>query len=239
VVALSAGGTGGYASVYVRDQAFVVSTEGYDIDPALAVAVVPNAIMAHVALTRAITMSEGESVLVHGALGALAATFPGIARQLGASRVVGTVRTERVGAAAATRLPYDTIVDSAQLPDALGDEKFDVIVDPVGGLVRTRSLDLLALSGRLLLVGNASGDWDHRIDGNQIWHGNVVVAGFNAGAYLPAHPEAVRPAAEAALSAVAAGLVDTEIDVLPLADAATAHERLENHSANGRIVLTV
>lgn len=238
VVALSSGGTGGYASVYVRDQAFVVSTEGYGIDPALAVAVVPNAIMAHVALTRAITLSEGESVLVHGALGALAATFPGVARQLGASRVVGTVRTERMGAAAATKLPYDGIVDSAGLPDALGDERFDVIVDPVGGSVRTRSLDLLALSGRLLLVGNASGDWDHRVDGNQIWHRNIVVAGFNAGAYLPAHPEALRPAAEVALTAVAAGLADTEIEVLPLADAATAHERLENHLAGGRIVLT-
>jgi NADPH2:quinone reductase len=238
VVTLSADATGGYASVYVSDQTRVVSTEGHDIDPALAVAVVPNAIMAHVALTRAIRLSEGESVLVHGALGALAATFPGIARQLGASRVVGTVRAERMGAAAVTRLPYDTIVDSAQLPDALAGEKFDVIVDPVGGVVRTQSLDLLALSGRLLLVGNASGDWDHRVDGNQIWYGNVVVAGFNAGAYLPAHPDAVRPAAEAALAAVAAGMADVEVEVLPLADAATAHQRLENRSTKGRVVLT-
>ncbi|QXE36377.1 zinc-binding dehydrogenase [Streptomyces sp. GMY02] len=238
VVTLSGDATGGYASVYVGDQSRVVSTEGYDIDPALAVAVVPNAIMAHVALTRAIQISAGESVLVHGALGALAAAFPGVARQLGASRVVGTVRTERMGAAAATKLPYDRIVDSAELPDALGDEKFDVIVDPVGGSVRTQSLDLLALSGRLLLVGNASGDWNHRIDGNQIWQRNIVVAGFNAGAYLPAHPEAIRPAAEAALKAAAAGLADTEIEILSLADAASAHERLENHTANGRLVLT-
>lgn len=238
VVALSAGGTGGYASVYIRDQAYVVSTQGYDIDPGLAVAVVPNAIMAHVALTRVITMSAGERILIHGALGALAAAFPGIARQLGAARVVGTVRTERTGAAAATKLPYDAIVDSALLPEALGDEKFDVIVDPVGGLVRTRSLDLLAPSGRLLLVGNASGDWNHRIDGNQIWYSNVSVTGFNAGGYLPAHPEAVRPAAEAALKAVADGLASTQVEVLPLGDAATAHERLESHSANGRIVLT-
>ncbi|MFE2599615.1 zinc-binding alcohol dehydrogenase family protein [Streptomyces sp. NPDC059396] len=238
VVTLSDNATGGYASVYVGNQARVVSTEGYDIDPALAVAVVPNAIMAHVALTRAIHISAGESVLIHGALGAFAAAFPGIARQLGASRVVGTVRTERMGAAATTKLPYDRIVDSAQLPDVLGDEKFDVIVDPVGGTVRTQSLDLLALSGRLLLVGNAGGDWNHRIDGNRIWQSNVVVAGFNAGAYVPAHPDAIRPAAEAALKAAAAGLADTEIEILSLADAATAHERLENHTANGRLVLT-
>ncbi|MFF8174514.1 hypothetical protein [Streptomyces chartreusis] len=36
------------------------------------------------------------------------------------------------------------IVDSALLPDVLGGDKFGVIVDPVGGFVRTQSLDLLA-----------------------------------------------------------------------------------------------
>ncbi|MER6536081.1 zinc-binding dehydrogenase [Streptomyces sp900105755] len=237
VVSLSSYGTGGYASVFVTDQERVVSTQDYDIDPALAVAAVPNALMAHIAFTRAISMSAGESVLVHGALGGLASAFPGVARQLGASRVVGTVRSEKVSAAAAGRLPYDTIVDSAQLPDVLGDEKFDIIVDPVGGLLRTQSLDLLAPSGRLLLVGNASGDWGHGIDGNRIWQGNITVTGFNAGGYVPAHPESVQPAAEAALQAVAGGLVDIEIETLPLADAATAHERLENHVTDGRIVL--
>ena len=235
VVTLSADGTGGYASVYVRDQAYVVSTAGYDIDPALAVAVVPNAIMAHVALTRAARMSAGESVLIHGALGGFASAFPGIARQLGASRVVGTVRTSKIGAAAASKLPYDSIVDSAQLPD----EKFDIIIDPVGGTVRTQSLGLLAPFGRLLLVGNASGDWNHSIEGNGIWYGNVTITGFNAGGYLPAHPETIRPAAEAALTAVAAGLADTEIELFPLTDAATAHARLEHHAATGRVVLTM
>ncbi|MEU4531629.1 zinc-binding dehydrogenase [Micromonospora ureilytica] len=237
VVALSASATGGYASMYVSDRARVLSTQAYDLDPALAVAVVPNAVMAHVALTGPIQLHPGERVLVHGAFGALAATFPGIAKQLGAARVVGTVRSERVAAAAASRLPYDQIVDSATMLTVLGDEKFDVIVDPVGGQVRTESLKLLAPGGRLLLVGNASGDWQHGVDGNGIWQGNFIVAGFNAGGYLPAHPEAVPAAAAAALTAATSGLADTEIELLPLGDAATAHERLEDHTAQGRIVL--
>jgi NADPH:quinone reductase len=119
----------------------------------------------------------------------------------------------------------------------LGDEKFDVIVDPVGGQVRTESLQLLAPGGRLLLVGNASGDWQHGVDGNAVWQGNFIVAGFNAGGYLPAHPQAVLAAAAAALKAATSGLADTEIELLRLADAATAHERLEGHTAQGRIVL--
>jgi NADPH2:quinone reductase len=54
----------------------------------------------------------------------------------------------------------------------------------------------------------------------------------------PAHPETIRPALEAGLTAVAAGLGETEIDMLPFSAAVTAHERMENRTLDGRIVLT-
>jgi NADPH:quinone reductase len=69
-------------------------------------------------------------------------------------------------------------------------------------------------------------------------YASIYVAGFNAGSYIPTHPPEVRPAAEAALKAVAAGLGQTEIEVLPFADAVTAHQRKESRDLNGRIVLT-
>jgi len=69
VVSLSGTGSGGYAAVHVGPAYLVASTEGYDLDPALVVSV-PNAAMAHVAFTRVLHLAEGESVLVHGALGA-------------------------------------------------------------------------------------------------------------------------------------------------------------------------
>jgi NADPH:quinone reductase len=238
VVTFSATGTGGYASVLVSDQALVVSTEGSGIDPALAVAIVPNAALAYLALVNVARLSGGESILIHGALGGFAAAFPGIARQLGASRVVGSVRAGKLAAASATKLPYDQIVDSAELPGALSGQKFSVIIDPVGGAVRAQSLDLLAPGGRLLVVGNASGDWGQQIDSNRLWLGGLTVSGFNAGIYVPTHPQEVRPAVEAALKAVAAGLGDTEVDVLPFAEAVTAHERMESRALNGRIVLS-
>ena len=112
------------------------------LDPALAVAVVPNGATAYLALTQIARMHDGERVLVHGALGGLAAGFPGIARQLGASRVTGTVRASDLNAAQQAELPYDEIVDSAELPARLAGERFDIVVDPVGGSVRTTSLDL-------------------------------------------------------------------------------------------------
>jgi NADPH:quinone reductase len=237
VVSMSGTGSGGYASVHVGPAYLVASTEGYDLDPALVVSVVPNAAMAHIAFTRVLHLAEGESVLVHGALGGFAAAFPGIARQLGATRVAGTVRAGKLAAAAATRLPYDQVVDSADLPGALGDEKFDVVIDPVGGEVRTRSLDLMKPGGRLLACGNASGDWGHQVDSNQLWLRSIAVSGFNSGAYLPARQQLVHPALEAALKAAAAGLGEIELDVLPFSEAVTAHDRMESRDLDGRIVL--
>jgi NADPH2:quinone reductase len=238
VVSMSSGGIGGYASIYLADVSSVVSTEGFDIDPALAVSMIPNAAMAHVALRHVAKLQAGERILIHGALGGFSAAFPAIARQLDASRVVGSVRASKLAAAALTKLPYDKIVDSADLPGELGDETFDVIIDAVGGDVRTKSLGLLRPGGRLIVAGNASGDWTHTVDSNQLWLGGITVSGFNAGAYLPTHPEVVRPALEAARAAVAAGLGDTEVDTLPFSEAVRAHERMESRGLNGRIALS-
>lgn len=238
VVSMSATGTGGYASIYVAKASLVISTEGRDITPAMAVAVIPNAAMAHVALTEVAHLSKGESVLVHGALGGFPAAFPGMARQLGASRVVGSVRATKLDAASRTKLPYDRVVDSAELTEALGAERFDIIIDAVGGALRSQSLSLLKPGGRLIVVGNASGDWANQVKTNDLWLGSVTVAGFNAGAYLPSHPNVIRPALEMALEMVAQGLGETEVEVLPFSDAAVAHSRMEDRSLGGRIVLT-
>ncbi|MGJ6969958.1 quinone oxidoreductase family protein [Streptosporangium sp. G11] len=239
VVALSAGtGTGGYASVYIAKAALSVSIEGRGIDPALAVSVIPNAAMAHVALTRVAHLAEGDSVLVHGALGGLAAGFPGVAKQLGASRVVGTVLPGKLAAGRASRLPYDQIVDSTELLGVLGDEKFDVVIDPVGGTLRTRSFEVMRPGSRLIAAGNASDDWGHEVDTNQLWFRSITVSGYNAGAFLPAHPQAVPAALASAVEATAAGLAQIDVDVLPFSQAVTAHQRMESREVNGRIALT-
>lgn len=237
VVAMSLTGTGGYASVYVANASFVVSIDGFAIDPGIAVSMIPNAAMAHAALTEVAHLKEGERVLVHGALGGLASAFPGVAQRLGASRIVGTVRPSKLQPASFTKLPYDQIVDSTQLLDVLGAEKFDVVIDPVGGQLRTQSLALMKPGGRLIAAGNASGDWQHSIVDSQLWMASVTIAGFNAGAFLPTHPHLVRPALTAARATVAAGLGETSVEVLPYEEAVLAHTRMENRELDGRVVL--
>ncbi|WP_369226169.1 zinc-binding alcohol dehydrogenase family protein [Streptomyces sp. R39] len=239
VVTLSGtGAEGGYASVAVADAAMTVGLEGSGVDPALAVAAVPNAATAYLALTEVAHLKPGEHVLVHGALGGLASAFPGVARTLGAAGVTGTVRRPSLERARASALPYDEVLASDDFAETVGDRRFDVVVDPVGGQVRTDSLRVMAPMGRMLLVGNASGDWQHTAPTNTLWGGNLAILGFAVGFHLPRHPEQARPAARAALEAIRRGLVPIDVQTLPLARAAEAHRRVEQGSVGGRIVLT-
>lgn len=231
------GAEGGYAATSVVDARFVVSLDGSGVDPSLAVAAVPNAATAYLALTRVAHLQSGETMLVHGALGGLASTFPGVARSLGASRVVGTVRPASLATAQAAGLPYDRVIASNEFPDVLNDQRFDVVIDPVGGDLRTTSLDVMAPLGRLLAVGNASGDWHHTVETNRLWVSNRAILGFSGGSYLPTHSELARPAAEGALKAVTEGLVNVQTHILPLDQAAEAHRRIEVGQVNGRILL--
>ncbi|MCK3779423.1 zinc-binding alcohol dehydrogenase family protein [Ensifer sesbaniae] len=240
VVSLSDGsGTGGYASIYIAPAHMVVSTEVYRLDPALVVAMVPNMVMAHVALTRVAHFEKVERLLVHGALGGLSSSFPGMARQLGASRILGTVLPNKLKAAENSHLPYDRIVDSSEFQSTLAGETFDVVIDPVGGAIRSHSLKLMRPGSRIIVAGNASGDWTHEVNSNDLWLRSMSMSGFNAAAYFATHPEVVRPALEAALKALAAGLGEIVIDRLPLGEAEAAHRRMEDRSLHGRIVLEI
>lgn len=235
VVAMSTSGIGGYASQYVADANLVASLESSSISPELAVSVVPNAAMAYVAFTKVAHLAIGESVLINGALGGFASAFPGMAKWLGAGRVVGAVRASKLPAASKSKLPYDQIFDSSKLNEIV--EKFDVIIDPVGGEVRSELLKMLKPSGRLIAVGNASEDWTHQVKSNDLWLGNISISGFNAGAYLPAHPETVKPALAAAISAIDTGLGNVEIEIYSFEQAQAAHRKMEDRNLDGRIVL--
>jgi NADPH:quinone reductase len=238
VVTLSGtGAEGGYASVMVAAAAMTISLDGTGIDLAAAVAAVPNAATAYASLTQVAHLKPGERVLVHGALGGLASAFPGVARTLDAASVTGTARRSSLAAAQASALPYDEVIASEDLLTALGEQRFDVVIDPVGGQVRTDSLRVMAPLGRMLLVGNASGDWEHTVATNALWFGSLAIAGFNAGYYFPAHPEQAQPAAHGAISAIKQGLVDIRTEVFPLAEAAAAHRRAEAGALAGRILL--
>jgi NADPH2:quinone reductase len=242
VVTLARPTAGGYAEVTLADAAITLPLDDLSpaVDPALAVAVVPNATTALLALEEVAHLRAGEKVLIHGATGALASIVGQISRELGAGEVIGTVRSpDRFHDA--QRSGFDTVVESADFADALAQrdlDTIDVIVDPVGGPLRAESLKVLAPLGRLLAVGNASGTPDVRIGANELWLSNAGVLGFNVGGLLAGQPERGSAAARRALQLVAAGRIATPQTTLPLDRAAEAHRRLEAGGLSGRVVLT-
>ena len=237
VVTLSLMTLGGYATVALADARLTVSLANTTIDPAQAVAVLPNATTAYLALTTVAHLREGETVLVHGATGGLASAFPAVARALGAARILGTVGSSSK-ADVALSIGYDEVLTHDQFPGALIGQKFDLIVDPVGGPARGASLDMLAPLGRMLLVGHASTTPEEPMKGNELWVRSIGVLGFSIGPILQAYPMLARSAASAVIDLIEQGTLHVPIETLPLTEASEAHRRLEARDVTGRVILT-
>jgi NADPH:quinone reductase len=232
VVTLSRPSAGGYAEVSVADAGVTVSLAGTGIDPALAVAALPNATTALLTLETVAHLARGERVLVHGALGALGGLVAQLARTLDAGEVLGTVRNP---ADVDRATGFDQVFPATDFTAA---GKVDVIVDPVGGTVREASFAALAPLGRLICVGNASGATEVEFGGNRIWLTNAAVLGFNVGGLLAGNPGPGRDAATRALRLLAAGQIDVPTTLLPLSTAADAHRRMERGGLRERLILT-
>jgi NADPH:quinone reductase len=179
VATLTRIGLGGYASIAIANAALVFPFRGRDIDPAQAVAALPNATTALISLTRVAHIAAGETLLVHGAAGGLASLYPSVARTLGVIEILGTAGSP-AKAQAARQLGYTEVLDAASFPAALGDRRVDVIVDPVGGSMRTASLSVLAPLGRLLAVGHASATPEPAVSGDELWFNNQAILGLNS-----------------------------------------------------------
>lgn len=219
---------GGYAEVAVAPAAVTFALDGADLRSAAAFpVVVPTAwaLIHEVARVRA-----GETVLVHAAAGGVGIAAGQIARAAGA-RPLGVVSTPEK-AAYAQRFGYDDVfVGLDDVPGSL-----NVVLDSVGGETRARSLDLLAPLGRLAIYGNACGEPEEPVAGARLRREAKGVLGFSIATLAAVAPERANALGRAALRA------GVEIDVtavLPLAEAARAHEQLESRRSTGKLLLAV
>ena len=156
----------------------------------------------------------GQRVLIHAAAGGVGHVAVQIARSRGA-HVIGTARA--VNHRFLRELGADELIDHTAADFATQLSGVDVVLDLVGGDYGTRSLRVLRPDGVLLdAVGGTAGDATRD----------------------PRHRRfRVRPEA-GDLARDAAGVRVHVERVLPLADAARAHELSENGRVRGKIVLT-
>jgi NADPH:quinone reductase-like Zn-dependent oxidoreductase len=179
-------------------------------------------------------LEAGEWVLIWGIGGGVALASFEIARALGARTIVTSSSADKL--ARARELGADVVLDHhtddvpAAVKEATDGRGVAVVVETVGEATWERSLAVAAQEGRIVVCGATTG---HSPPARlyRLWWKQLVIYGSTMG--LPSD-------FEGAYELIRAGKARVHVDsVFPLAEAATAHERLEAGDQFGKIVLTI
>ena len=212
-----------------------------ELDFAQAAALVLNYHTAWFSLKLRGRLSEGETVLVHGAAGGVGTASLQIAKGLGARTiaVVSSDEKEQVarGAGADEVLRSDgPWKDQAKEISGRG---VDVVLDPVGGDRFTDSIRSLAEGGRVVVVGFTGGSIPE-VRVNRLLLGNTEVVGAGWGAYVMGRPEVTRVIGAEVMRLVAEGFVRPVIGArFPFERASEALKLIDERGATGKVVLEV
>ena len=180
------------------------------------------------------SVREDEWALIWGIGGGVALAAFEICRALGVRTVVTSSSAEKLerarslGADVAVSHAEDDVV--AAVKEATEGRGADVVVETVGEATWERSLAAAATEGRVAVCGATSG---HSPPARlyRLWWKQLVVYGSTMG--MPSD-------FEAAYDLVRTGRARVHVDsVLPLAQAAKAHERLESGAQFGKVVLAI
>lgn len=185
-------------------------------------------------------LTEGETVLVHGAAGGIGTSALRLAPAMGASRTIGVVSTEEKAEIARAAGASDVVLADGfrdAVKELTGGRGVDIVVDPVGGDRFTDSLRSLAVGGRLLVIGFTGGEIP-TVKVNRLLLNNVDVVGAGWGAWTFSHPGYLQEQWAELQPLLASGAVPApQPEVYPLEQAAQAIASLENRSAKGKVVL--
>jgi NADPH2:quinone reductase len=177
---------------------------------------------------------EEDWVLVWGIGGGVALAAFEIARAHGARTIVTSSSSEKLEKA--RKLGADVAVDHANgdvvqaVKDATGGQGADIVVETVGEATWERSLAAAAQDGRIVVCGATSG---HSPPARlyRLWWKQLAVYGSTMG--MPSD-------FEGAYELIRAGRARIHVDsVVPLSEAAAAHERLESGAQFGKVVLSI
>lgn len=198
------------------------------IEPADAVALGVNAIVAQIALKR-MGAAAGETVLVRGASGGIGIMATQLAAALGCRVITASASGDALKAYGAA------LTSDRDARDV--DEEFDVIVDPVGGAGVPGFLGRLKANGRMTACGGASGFPDPDFAA-------PLLANFGKSLTISALSLNSIPPAELAATLLElfelkkAGKLKPVIHAsLPLASTADAHRQIEGGEVFGKIVI--
>ncbi|WP_030981181.1 quinone oxidoreductase family protein [Streptomyces sp. NRRL S-1813] len=188
-------------------------------------------------------LRAGETVLVQGAAGGIGTVAGRLAKAAGAGAVYGVV-SDAAKARHALKYGYDEVFVgpdfTADVRRATGGRGVDLALDPVGGETFRRSMDALAVFGRLVSFGNASSAEPWQVGQPELYPWGRTVAGFSILSLARTAPEALRALAGRAFRTVSEGSVELPVTAeFPLAEAGEAHRLLGSRKSTGKLLLRV
>ncbi|MBV8752127.1 MAG: zinc-dependent alcohol dehydrogenase family protein [Hyphomicrobiales bacterium] len=232
---------GGHYAAYVATpaEATFVLPDNVDFDAAAALA---NYQVAYHIFDDALRLRAGESVLVHAAAGGMGNALIDLAKAAGLV-VIGVAGNE--GKARFARdLGADHVIDrsredvAVRVGEITGGRGVDAIIDPVAGPTIPGNLALLAPCGVLVIYGGLGGKAALDLEQTLRARGkSPAIRHFTIHAW-DGLVEERRAGMRAIIGMLAAGKLKPRIHaVLPLAEAARAHEMLESGAVLGKLLL--
>jgi putative PIG3 family NAD(P)H quinone oxidoreductase len=230
-------GGGGYAEYVVsHERALAKIPDGIGFEDAAAV---PEAfVTAHDAIVTQAGLRAGERLLISACGSGVGTAAVQLGRAIGAT-VIGTARSQdKIDRCKALGMHEGVVPADGKFADRVGAP--DVVLELVGGGYLAEDLRCVQKLGRIVLVGLLAGR-KTEVDLDRLLTKRVRIFGT----VLRARPLEEKIAAMRAFEAqvvplLARGAVKPIVDrVLPLADAAKAHEHMASNEGFGKIVLAV
>jgi NADPH2:quinone reductase len=188
-------------------------------------------------------LQAGEVLMVHGAAGGVGSSAVELGKLLGAT-VIATAGSDeklevarRLGAEHGINYSKESIKDRTKT--LTGNRGADVIFDPVGGNVFTESLRSIAMDGRLLVIGFASGQIPEA-PANLILLKNCAVVGVYWEGFAKSNPQRNRENFAALFRWFEAGKLKPPVSkVFPLDQVPQAMNVLLSRQATGKLVISI
>ena len=211
-----------------------------ELDDAEAVSLLVNYNTMYFALARRAAMRAGDSVLVLGSAGGVGTAAIQVARAMGAGKVIALVHrasamdfVESLGADVVLPLTDGWAQAVRDHTDGRG---VDIVVDPVGGQAFDDAIRVLAVDGKLLVIGFAAGAIP-TVKVNRLLLRNVGVLGVAWGEYLHQVPGSAALFSFGLNQLVSAGLKPPPPQRYPLSEASAALQALADGRVFGKLVL--
>jgi NADPH:quinone reductase len=240
VVALTAGGVGGYAEYVTAPDEWTVPIPDA-VGDAAAVAVLIQGLTAWHTLSSVARLRHGETVVVNAAAGGVGSLAIQLAKWHGAGRVIALASTD-AKRAVALECGADVALDSSvaglrrRVLRATGGAGVDVVLESVAGPILDELLGTLVSGGRLVAYGQASGA-ANTVSVDQLMDRSIGVLGFHLIPYLE-DAAATRVVIARLLAAVASQqLRVVEGPAFPLTEAPAAHAAVASGATSGKVTL--